>query len=372
MPAGTRSFYGARWLLVLSAFACDASSGGTWRRYPVFRDFGSFSGIDARRQPYASTEAGALVLDEASASWRRVAMPGARARYFVALDGRELASTYGIYVRASSQAPWSLLEGSRALLIEAVTQDSRQNVYAQTNPQLAAPGTAKSYYVQLAGGSAWTPIALETNAVHDLITDFAGSVYVSTGLAGGARQLRLLDGATIQTIPEPTAETFDFKGERYRVAPAAAQRVDNGMGGVAIVKTPFLVEHVNASGALESWTRFDEGQPNAALRTIFGFGRDDRLYAAIADDVALVPEGAAFGPGDIVSVGRGELTWTVAVPAFSGEADGSNAGPSRLGEYGGGFVADGTMIFGACESGCTGSGNSFSYGIWRLALEGQP
>ena len=361
-----------KWMVVGASLLLSCGSGAvTWQRYPVLREFGSFAGIDADGNPYAATAAGTLMVDDSAQDWQRVAMPGSAAKYFVALDGREFASTYGVYVREPGASSWTLLEGSRALDLEVVTQDGRRNVYARTNDASAGGVVGRSWYVRAAADTSWKQLALDAAQTPELVTDFRANVYVRAGSSSGIQQLSRLEGEVVTPVPHPTASTFDFRGDRFLVAAAGASRADDGQGGVTTVSTAFRIERVTAAGELEEWVRFDDAQSNAAIRTFFGFGKDDRFYAAVADGIASLPEGAEYATGDIVSVGRGDTAWTLAVSPLA-EGDDGQVGPTLLSSYGGGFVSDGSLIFAACESGCTGTGNSFSYGVWRLRLGGQP
>lgn len=350
-------------LAVLALSGCEAS-GWSWQRYPVFRDFGTFKGIDALGAPLASTVGGELRFDDATYSWQRVELPGAGARLHVGLNGREFASTYGIYRKERGAAEWQLLEGSRALSLEFVAEDRRGHVYAQTS---AATGGPKAWSVQVAGTEAWAPLDLEAGV--ELISDFQGNVHALTRSVGSSLPLRLrrLEGTQLVELPHPSAISFGFDGDRFLVTPANAMRVDDGMGGVKTVLNPFRIQRVNAAGELEPWLE----APGGPAVTDLGFGRDARWYAVVSDNPLLLPSGATYAVGDVISIGKGELTWVRAASAVE-NGDGTLGGPVLLSSYSGGFASDGTLIWGACESGCTGTGNAFSYGLWRLRLGGQP
>jgi hypothetical protein len=353
-------------LLAVLAFTSCGASGWSWQRYTVFRDFGSFQGIDALGAPLASTIAGELRFDDATYSWQRVELPGAGARLRVALSGREFASTYGIYRKERGAADWQLLEGSRQLDLEFVAEDKSGNVYAQTNFFAIPPGGQKAWSVRVAGTETWQPLALDLSA--EVTSDFRGNVYALTR-AGSSQPNKLLrlEGAQTTELTQPAAITFDFKGDRFLVTPAGSMRVDDGMGGVKTVLNPFRIQRVSPSGELEPWLE----APGGPALTPLGFGRDGRWYGVVSDNPALLPEDAAYAVGDVVSIGKSELTWRLAASAVE-NGDGTLGGPVLLSSYSGGFVSDGSLIWAACESGCAGTGNAFSYGLWRLRLGGQP
>ena len=324
--------WSCRWLVLAAVFDLPRL-----RLLHRHRRAGGSPRIDGRRR--AQVRRHPLRLDEGRAA-------GRSAKLRVALDGREFASTYGIYARADRTAQWRLLQGSRALSLEFVAQDERQNLYAQTRFEAVPPGGKKLSFVQLAGSDTWLPLELDSNAP-ELTTDFQGRVYA----VGQARLFRL-EGTKVTELPHPEAVTFDFSSERFVVTPA---------GGLHI-------ERVTAAGELEPWLEAQEGMP---VVSVIGFGRDHRCYAVVSSDPRFLPTGSKYTPGDVVSIGKGQREWTLAA-SVTENGDGTFGGPVLLSSYGGGFVSDGSLIWSACESGCGGSGNAFSYGTWRLRLGGQP
>ncbi len=354
------------WLAVLAFSSCDASS-WAWQRYTPFSDFGTFQGIDAVGAPLASTIAGALRFDDATYSWTRVQLPGAGARHHVALSGREYASTYGIYRKDPGAADWQLLEGSRALDLEFVAEDKRGHIYAQTAFFAIPPGGKKRWAVRSAGTDVFVPFDLDPAA--EVTTNFAGDVHalIRDARTSVPTVLLRLEGTQPVALVHPTALLFDFQGTRYLVQPAGSMRVDDGMGGVKTVINPFRIEQVDAAGGLVPFLEAPGGPAFSDL----GFGRDGRWYAVASDNPLLLPKGAGHAVGDVISIGRGETSWLRAASAVE-NGDGTTGGPVLLSRYGGGFVADGSLIWAGCESGCAGAGNSFSYGLWRLRLGGQP
>ena len=350
--------------LCLLLFACSPQP--SWERYPALSHFGAFSGTDPEGRPFASTIAGVFKVASPEGPWQRLALPGASARYLVARDGRELASTYGIYLREPPSEGWSLIPGSRALNLAAVAQDTAKNVYAQTDDATFAVTRERETWVLPVGGTDWQKLELDPKGQTALLTDFPGNVYAVTQAAGGAQQLVRVEGTRLTPLPHPTAQTFDFRGRRFLVSPARTERVDDGMGGVRVERLAFQVQRVTEAQELEDWTRFEVDAPGPALADVFGFGQDDRLYAAVLDDAALLPPGVDYAAGDLVSVGKGERAFRRAVSLAE------PGGPTLLRNYAGSFVADGSIIFAGCESGCSGSGNAFSYGVWRLHLGGTP
>jgi hypothetical protein len=100
-----------------------------------------------------------------------------------------------------------------------------------------------------------------------------------------------------------------------------------------------------------------------------GFGPDGRFYALVGNGGDLNPK-VRIERGDLLSIGASDTEWRLAArPGVNG--DDEPAGPVSLDQYGGGFARDGSLYFGGCESGCAGR-NSFSYGLYRLTLGGQP
>ncbi len=354
-------------LLAVLAFTSCGASGWSWQRYSVFRDFGSFQGIDGKGAPLASTIGGELRFDEATYQWKRVELPGAGAKLRVAISGREYASTYGIYRKEPNATDWQLLEGSRELDLEFVAEDRLGHIYAQTAFFAIPAGGKKAWSVRVAGTEGFVPLDLDPTLFEELKSDFQGNVYAIGRVASQPSRLLRLEGTQQVELPHPAALDFDFKGNRYLVTPAGSMRVADGMGGVKTVLNPFRIQQVGAGGELEPWLE----SPGGPALTSLGFGKDTRWYGTVFDDPALLPAGAGYSTGDVVSIGKGDRAWVLAASAVEG-GDGTLGGPVRLSSYGGGFVSDGSIIWGACESGCTGTGNSFSYGLWRLRLGGQP
>ena len=355
-------------LVAVLAFSSCGASGWSWQRYAVFSDFGSFQGVDGQGAPLASTVGGELRFDETTYQWKRVELPGAGAKLRVAISGREFASTYGIYRKEPKGTDWQLLEGSRELDLEFVAEDSLGHVYAQTTFFAIPPGGKKAYAVRVAGTEGFVPLDLDPVLFEEVKSDFRGNVYAIGRVASQPSRLLRLEGTQHVELPHPAALDFDFKGNRYLVTPAGSMRVDNGMGGVKTVLNPFRIQRVSAGGELEPWL---EGEGGGPVLTALGFGRDDSWYGTVSDDTQLLPEGAGYATGDVVSIGKGDRSWVRAASAVE-DGDGTLGGPVRLSNYGGGFVSDGSLIWAGCESGCTGTGNSFSYGLWRLRLGGQP
>lgn len=354
-------------LWAVLAFTSCGASGWSWQRYASFSDFGSFQGVDGLGAPLASTVAGELRFDETTYQWKRVELPGAGAKLRVAISGREFASTYGIYRQEPKATDWQLLAGSRELDLEFVAEDRLGHIYAQTTFFAIPPGGKKAYAVRVAGTERFVPLDLDPVLFEEVKSDFRGNVYAIGRIASQPSRLLRLEGTRLVELPHPSALDFDFEGNRYLVTPAGSMRVDDGMGGVKTVLNPFRIQLVGADGELEPWLEIAGGPALTPL----GFGKDTRWYGTVSDDTALLPEGADYSTGDVVSIGRGDRAWVRAASAVEG-GDGTLSGPVRLSKYGGGFASDGSLIWAGCESGCAGTGNSFSYGLWRLRLGGQP
>lgn len=355
-------------LLAVLAFTGCGASAWSWQRYAAFTDFGSFQGVDGQGAPLASTVGGELRFDEATYQWKRVELPGAGARLRVAVSGREFASSYGIYRKEPKGTDWQLLGGSRELDLEFVAEDRLGHIYAQTTFFAIPQGGKRAYAVRVAGTEGFVPLGLDPVLFEELKSDFRGNVYAVGRVASRPSRLLRLEGTQQVELPHPSALDFDFKGNRYLVTPAGSMRVDNGMGGVTTVGNPFRIQRVGPGGELEPWFSGEGGSP---VLTQLGFGRDDRWYGTVSDSSTGLPKGAAYSTGDVVSIGKGDQSWVRAASAVE-DGDGTLGGPVRLSNYGGGFVSDGSLIWAGCESGCTGTGNSFSYGLWRLRLGGQP
>ncbi len=354
-------------LFALLALTSCGPSGWSWQRYSSFSDFGSFQGIDAQGAPLASTFGGELRFDESRYQWQRVELPGAGAKLRVGHSGREFASTYGIYRKDLGASDWQLLEGSRERSLEFVAEDRLGHLYAQTAFFAIPPGGKKAWSVRVAGSQAFEPLDLDPTLFEELKSDFRGNVHAVGRVASQPSRLLRLEGSGFIELPHPEALDFDFDGNRYLVSPANAMRLDDGMGGVKTVLNPFRIQKVGAGGDFEPWVE-SAGGP---VLTPLGFARDDRWYGTVSDNPLLLPEGAGYSTGDVVSIGKGEKTWVRAASAVE-NGDGTLGGPILLSSYGGAVVSDGSIIWAACESGCTGTGNSFSYGLWRLRLGGQP
>jgi len=310
--------------------------GWAWQRYSTLTDFGSFSGLDARGAPIASTIDGPRRFDAESYVWKRIETPGAAAKFSATVSGREFASTYGLYTRERSSAAWSLLPGSRALALEFVGQDAAGHLYARSGPA--------DFFVQLSGTQTWLELVTDPS-LKDAFHDPRGTVYLSDAQRS---RLARLDGSTVVALAHPTATGFDLDGRRYQAV------------------LPFKVERVDDDGQLTIWHTLS-GAGTPVLSALYGFGKDGRFYALAQN----APEGSDFASGDMVSIGQGEKRWRLAASPVSDGA-GNSAGLASFQSYGGGFERDGAMYFGGCESGCDGRGNAFSYGLFKLTLGGQP
>lgn len=334
-------------LLCLLLLACSPQ-GWSWQRFNTLRDFGSLTGTDGAGAPFANTVNGPFRFDDASYLWRSVAMPGAGATLQVAPDGREFASTYGLYTRASASGEWQLMPGSRELSLEFIGQDANRNVYGQTTFFSIPQGETKQYAVQLAGTDAWVPLAIDAKVFASLVFGPTGDVFAQSS---NRSRLLAIKGTEISDAPQPSALNFDFEGHRYTA------------------EIPFHVRAVTADGQLETWLTLT-GAGTPVLERLVGFGKDHRFYA-VAGSISSVTAGADFQSGDLISIGRGESEWRLAASPVSDGA-GNAAGPGTFNAYGALIARDGTVLFAGCESGCTGDGNSFSYGVFRLTLGGQP
>lgn len=333
----------AVWLSLVVLSGC-AESGWQWQRFTTLRDFGSFAGIDASGAPWAGTINGPYRFDSRRYDWQRIETPGAQASFVAAASGHEFASTYGVYTRASPSAEWQLLEGSRALDLVFTAEDAALNIYAIT---AAGPaGTQRFHYVRRSGSDSWERLALD-GRVSTVFSSPTGTVYATDG----AQQLVELRGAEVVPLTQPRATLFDFEGRRH------------------LAEVPFRVHRVTAAGELELWHQLS-GAGTPALEQLLGFGKDGRFYA-VAVNVLTIPSSADYTAGDLISIGQGESTWKLAASPVS-NGDDQPAGLGSFSSYGGSFAPDGSLYWGGCESGCTGSGNAFSYGLFRLTLGGQP
>ncbi len=340
-------------LLFVSALAaCDDSAGGQWELYPYT---GYYLGDNAGGQPSLITREGVMQRDDAG-TWRRVRMPGSNANYVVTPDGREYSSSYGIYTRDDSAADWRLLEGSRALELVAVFQDNKQNLYAQTSQESILLGISPSWYVQLAGDTMWTKMPFEPTTFFGLITTFTGTLYAQIGPAGAERPLYRVDGATLVPLPYPFARLFDFEGKRYLYSDIDGE---------------LLIQRITDAGELEPWFQLAATVKRPVFSAHYGFGKDGRMYSRVSDNQLFLPENAGYSPGDIVSIGKGETSWTFAVDGISGAKAGGSGrqGPVNQSVFSGGFVADGSMVFTGCENldPCQGR---LDFDVYRLRLGG--
>ncbi len=340
----------AAWLL--SSCSSLTAPGGDSQWYTIgakLRDFGGFRFAQDGTPLYYSGSGGNLRYTAALNLWESVETPGGYgAVYEVARDGTEFVSSYGMYTRASSTAPWTLIPGSRALRLQYAALDRDGSLYAVVDALAKPPPPGSSrIYVKLKGSSAWTAVSglPASYAAASVGVDPLGRAYVFTTTLGFQFQ-----GALAISLPQPQAQAYDFAGERYFVPPLGA--------GTTIQK-------VNLSGALEPWVNFGGVGTSTVLRLI-GFGKDGRFYALAGFNSAL---GFDFTKGDIIAISPSAPKWTrVASSVLDGA--GNRTGPAlAIDAYSSSFSPEGGLYFFGAES---GNLEMFSYGVYRLKFGGNP
>lgn len=344
-----RTKSGLKLVLVMAASlmlsACNLSGGGAagYRWYGVGQTLGFVTGLGFALDGtlYATDQVlGAIRFDAATSQWRSVDTPGSfNAQYVVGADGAEYVTDYGIYTRpAGGAATWTVLPDSRAKQLEFLMADRDGAVYART----ARGVVPHQIYVRVKGATAsWTPISDQPSG-YDSYSVISPEYTARLHIKYSESKLVRLEGATAITLPQPTGTTFDFAGNRYVISQTAVSRV-----------TP--------NGTLEPWITFVQSGP---LRQVLGFGKDGRYYAVAGlNNTSAIYNYTDY---DIIALAPNDTAWKLVASSRS-NGDNSVGGPAlNLDNYSSGFSPDGSLIVAGCESGCSGGGNLFTYGVYRL------
>jgi hypothetical protein len=331
--------------------SCGPTSEGSWQWFSVGtarRDFGGFRFAQNGTPLYFSFAEGNARFDEKLDDWVSVEAPGGRgAVYDVARDGTEFVTSYGIYTRPSSTAAWTLIPGSRALGLQYLGLDRDGSLYGVVGSfSTQLPAGSNRVYAKLQGSSTWTAVSglPSSDVVASAGIDPIGRAYILTIKIGSTAMLgSQFQGSSAVAMPQPQANIYDYAGNRYVSSGATIQKV-----------TP--------SGTLETWLNLSDKQ-SPSLSKFLWFGKDGRVYAIAGFNSML---GSDIKAGDILAISPNDTKWSkVASSVLDGE--GRRTGPGLpIDAYNISFAPDGSLYFYACESGCAGSGNAFSYGIYRL------